>query len=91
MVDAPEGVIGIEWIEGQSIRMLLGADDDEEVQEADGMGDPQLSLTDFGLGESACLTLNSPRMKLIYSYRDRSGHVLDWERDREDAPCRCHP
>jgi len=32
MVDAAEGVLGIEWIEGKSIRMLLGggAEGEEE-------------------------------------------------------------
>ena len=32
MVDAAEGVLGIEWIEGKSVRMLLGggAEDEEE-------------------------------------------------------------
>jgi len=29
MVDAQEGVIGIEWIEGESVRVLLGAKDEE--------------------------------------------------------------
>lgn len=29
MVDAQEGVIGIEWIEGESVRLLLGAEDEE--------------------------------------------------------------
>lgn len=29
MVDAQEGVIGIEWIEGESVRVLLGAEDEE--------------------------------------------------------------
>ena len=33
MVDATEGVLGIEWIEGRSVRFLLGggAEDEEEV------------------------------------------------------------
>ncbi|KLO16865.1 hypothetical protein SCHPADRAFT_847590 [Schizopora paradoxa] len=35
MVDAQEGVIGIEWIEGESVRVLLGAEDEE----TEGTGD----------------------------------------------------
>ena len=35
MVDAVEGVLGIEWIDGKSVRFLLGggAEDEEEVVE----------------------------------------------------------
>jgi len=34
MVDATEGILGIEWIEGKSVRLLLGggAEDEQEVQ-----------------------------------------------------------
>lgn len=34
MVDAPGGVLGIEWIEGTSVRMLLGggAEDEQEAE-----------------------------------------------------------
>ena len=37
MVDAVEGVLGIEWIEGSSVRFLLGggAEDEETVEEVD--------------------------------------------------------
>jgi TP53 regulating kinase-like protein len=37
MVDATEGMLGIEWIEGKSVRMLLpgGADAEEEVEEVE--------------------------------------------------------
>lgn len=38
MVDAAEGVLGIEWIEGKSVRMLLGSC-------AEGEGE-QISVTD---------------------------------------------
>ena len=35
MVDATEGVLGIEWIDGKSVRFLLGggAEDEEEIVE----------------------------------------------------------
>ena len=55
-MDASEGVIGIEWIEGQSIRVLLGADDESDqpgeedaALETDGRAQ---SLADFGLDSS---------------------------------------
>ncbi|KAL4247187.1 EKC/KEOPS complex subunit BUD32 [Abortiporus biennis] len=37
MVDAPEGVLGIEWIDGKSVRFLLGggAEGEEEIEEVD--------------------------------------------------------
>ena len=41
MVDAAEGVLGIEWIEGHSIRVLLGASDELNSSEtADGQEEP---------------------------------------------------
>ena len=57
MVDASEGVIGIEWIDGQSIRVLLGAEDESEIVdegvEAEGDEAPEENsgpnLSDFGL------------------------------------------
>ncbi|TFY82157.1 hypothetical protein EWM64_g1849 [Hericium alpestre] len=41
MVDAVTGLLGIEWIDGRSIRFLLGggAEDEEELPEDDGDGD----------------------------------------------------
>lgn len=38
MVDATEGVLGIEWIEGKSVRMLLGGGaegEEEQVLDSD--------------------------------------------------------
>ena len=60
MVDASEGVLGIEWIEGPSVRALLGGGDDSdevgesesEVENADGLLDelsPEDQLREFGL------------------------------------------
>lgn len=39
MVDAQEGVIGIEWIEGESVRVLLGAEDEEADDTEEDSGD----------------------------------------------------
>lgn len=33
MVDASEGVLGIEWIEGKSVRVLLGGGDEGDIEE----------------------------------------------------------
>lgn len=33
MVDAAEGVLGIEWIDGQSVRYLLGDDEEEDMDD----------------------------------------------------------
>ena len=38
LVDAPAGVLGIEWIDGRSVRFLLGSGDEgveEEYEEGD--------------------------------------------------------
>jgi len=42
MVDASEGVLGIEWIEGRSVRMLLGGGaegEDEQVLDSEDFSD----------------------------------------------------
>ena len=41
MVDAVEGVLGIEWIDGKSVRFLLGggAEGEEAIEEEDEGGD----------------------------------------------------
>ncbi|EIN04107.1 hypothetical protein PUNSTDRAFT_138838 [Punctularia strigosozonata HHB-11173 SS5] len=36
MVDATEGVIGLEWIDGQSVRKLLGGGAEDEIEEVEG-------------------------------------------------------
>ncbi|THH09953.1 hypothetical protein EW145_g1653 [Phellinidium pouzarii] len=55
MVDAAEGVIGIEWIEGKSVRALLGDDDEsdsdkglnEDTQKPAGQGGVEDQLLEF--------------------------------------------
>lgn len=41
MVDAVQGILGIEWIDGRSVRFLLGSgeEDDVIVEEHDGVED----------------------------------------------------
>lgn len=43
-VDVDAGIIAMEWIDGRSIRALLGSEDDEEVTALD-----QRTLQDFGV------------------------------------------
>lgn len=58
MVDAAEGVLGIEWIEGKSVRFLLGggAEGEEEIEE-DGETGPEEedaeedALLDYGVSQ----------------------------------------
>ena len=33
MVDATQGILGIEWIDGRSVRFLLGGGEEEEIVE----------------------------------------------------------
>ncbi|KAL5500992.1 BUD32 [Sanghuangporus vaninii] len=64
MVDALEGVVGMEWIEGKSVRVLLGAEEDsdttpnaeisEVLEEQDSVVD---HLVPFGLNHSELMRL----------------------------------
>ena len=50
MVDASEGVLGIEWIEGQCVRKLLpGGEEPEEGEDRSPSADSQQSLEEYGL------------------------------------------
>ncbi|KAL5480358.1 BUD32 [Sanghuangporus weigelae] len=64
MVDAPEGVIGIEWIEGKSVRVLLGTEEDSDTTpdaESSGVLEEEDSVVDhlvpFGLDQSELMRL----------------------------------
>ncbi|KAI0321537.1 hypothetical protein OF83DRAFT_1196328 [Amylostereum chailletii] len=65
MVDAANGVIGIEWIEGKSVRFLLGSGDEGVVYEEDGEGADSESpeemegdpLAEYGLSQDAVMTM----------------------------------
>lgn len=50
MVDTSEGVIGIEWIEGASVRSLLGGQDESE-EEAD-QENTEMQFSDFDTSQS---------------------------------------
>ena len=53
MVDAPEGMLGIEWIEGKSVRQLLpgGAEIEDQAGE-DGFEDED-PLFEFGISQGS--------------------------------------
>ncbi|EJD00465.1 uncharacterized protein FOMMEDRAFT_169910 [Fomitiporia mediterranea MF3/22] len=65
MVDASEGVIGIEWIEGKSVRSLLGADEESDIPDeninAISAGDDPDSvvshLAEYGLAQPELMTM----------------------------------
>ena len=69
MVDATEGILGIEWIDGKSVRFLLGggAEDEEEIIEdgdipeddADEVEDEDL-LKEYGVSEGISETTSCP-------------------------------
>lgn len=47
MVDATEGVLGIEWIEGKSVRKLLPGGAEEEEDLLNSQGDDLIEQEDF--------------------------------------------
>lgn len=52
MVDASEGIIGIEWIDGQSVRHLLpgGAEEEDDTEEVSEYEEEETdSLLNYGL------------------------------------------
>lgn len=51
MVDAAEGLLGIEWIEGSSVKHLLpsGASEDTDGDDDSPIGIPGSTLEDYGL------------------------------------------
>lgn len=65
MVDAAGGVLGIEWIEGRSVRFLLGggAEDEQEMEEYAEDEDDDLveeeedadPLEEYGVSKGACI------------------------------------
>lgn len=60
MVDAPAGMLGIEWIDGKSVRFLLGGGaEGEEVQE-EGSDENDLQeqdpLQEYGVSQSRCMS-----------------------------------
>lgn len=53
MVDAAEGVIGMEWIEGSSVRHLLPGGAEEEVNESimEDQGEDVDPLIEYGVSQ----------------------------------------
>jgi hypothetical protein len=69
MVDAVEGLLGIEWIDGQSVRKLLpgGAGEDEEGASEDDPEDAD-SLNEYDIPVG--LSFNTTLVLEIYFYPD---------------------
>jgi len=68
MVDAAEGILGLEWIEGKSVRMLLSGcaeteEEEEEVEEADSDTESRAEsfeenpLTEYEISQDALMKL----------------------------------
>lgn len=59
MVDATEGVLGIEWIDGQSVRRLLpgGAEEEEESSADEAVGDDYDPLGEYGITIDQLMTM----------------------------------
>ena len=51
MVDASEGILGIEWIDGKSVRKLLpgGAEDEEEEESDEVLEEIDEPLKEYGI------------------------------------------
>lgn len=93
MVDAPAGMLGIEWIDGKSVRFLLGGGaEGEEVQEEDSDENDlqeQDPLQEYGVSQSRCMSFIQ-----LWTYLNeyaRYAYGIDRNGDREDAPVRHHP
>lgn len=86
MVDAAKGVLGIEWIEGKSVRRLLpgGAEEDGALDGGnEGMEEEIDPLKEFGVPVGEDNTLVLPRTFLMPLYRRDDGSHR--HRDRENA------
>lgn len=91
LVDVSEGVIGIEWIEGSSVRHLLPGGAEEEVDESQTSEEEFDPLSDYKITQGkpsriiiACML----RLMCLCSSRNSDG--INWDRDRQNAPGRCH-
>jgi len=96
MVDAECGVLGLEWIEGRSVRILLGGGDEamyeDDKKTGNGEGEEvHDKLIAFGVTIGVCLS-SVPSLVhgcTDYVLRRRGGDATDRCRDRQDAPRRC--
>jgi len=59
MVDVGEGVLGLEWIEGKSVRKLLpgGAEAEGEEEEGEEEEEPEDPLTSYGISQDALMNM----------------------------------
>lgn len=64
MVDAVEGVLGLEWIEGKTVRSLLPGGSVDEEDDRNGVDGSDLceddALTKFGVDRGPCLECFTP-------------------------------
>lgn len=90
MVDAAEGVLGLEWIDGKTVRILLPGGAEEEDQAENGTPDlpGDATLTEFGVTRGSYL--GGLTSNLLRTTRFRYSHGYDWRRDSKDASCGHH-
>jgi hypothetical protein len=98
MVDATEGILGIEWIEGKSVRLLLGggAEDEQATKVDDFFSDEEQdepqeevdSLLEYEL--TLGLVLKFLKITSAETTLCRQTNGLNWHRDRQNAPSRCY-
>lgn len=97
MVDALEGVLGIEWIDGKSVRFLLGGGAEGEEEAIDDteefLPEPEEPeeepLTEYGVDKGLLTHLQLTGYDSCVS-GSRYTDVYDRHRDRENAPSRHH-
>lgn len=72
MVDVGEGVLGIEWIEGKSVRKLLpgGAEEEDEGEEEEEEEELEDPLALFNVSQGTATPGNQLRSKLLNELTD---------------------
>ena len=69
LVDAATGVLGIEWVDGRSVRFLLGSGEEGDEEEATG-GDP---LAEYGVSQGMVCSVCGARILVL---RNRADDVM---------------
>ena len=99
MADLQEGVLGIQWIDGKSVRFLLGggAEGEEEIEEVEGDDFEEESdnpeedpLLEYKITQGKCYIIASCSRPYHRNHTIRRHDALDWQRDCQNAQGRYH-
>ena len=99
MVDLQEGVLGIQWIDGKSVRFLLGggAEGEEEIEEVEGDDFEEESdapeedpLLEYKITQGICYTIATCSRPHHRNHTIRRDDALDWQGDCQNAQGRYH-